>query len=101
MKHFRDDYLELLRAYLAGSMTADTFQHTYLDKFKSENRPLGEESFNVLDELFGDVDAFCPDPVLLAELTKIKSGWYLDEKTLRGRVEAAVKRIEGIAAEAD
>ncbi len=99
MKHPRDDYLELLKAYLAGSMTAEIFRHTYLKKFKTENEPMGEELFGALDELFGDIDAFCSAPTLLADLMRAKPGWYLDEKALRGRVEDAVKRIEGIAAE--
>lgn len=101
MKHLRDDYLELLKAFLAGSMTAKMFQRAYLDKFKIENRPMEEGLFDVLDELFGDIDAFCLDPALLAELTETKPGWYLDEKALRERVEEAVSRIVGIASNAD
>ena len=95
-----DEYLELLRAYLIGSMMSVDFQHAYLEKFKSENRTMDQKLFEELDALFADIDAFCQDPVLLAELKQIQpDDWYLDEQALHQRVANTVERIEKLKAD--
>jgi hypothetical protein len=83
------DYRTLLEQFLSGAMSAEEFQTTYLDRFKNETRRLEEPLFELLDGLFGDVDAFTTDPSLLAEDPK----YYVDEETLRKKVKAAVSQI--------
>jgi len=83
------DYERLLNSFLSGEISADGFQRTYLARFKNEKRILDKSLFELLDELFGDVDAFSSDPTLLAE----NPTWYLDEIALREKVVDVSKRL--------
>ena len=47
---------------------------------------LDETLLELLDGLFGDVDAFCAEPEALARLQAEAPGFYLDEQSLRNRV---------------
>ncbi len=96
MKSPHNDYLKLLRSYLSGAITGEELQRCYLEMFKTEDRAMSEKLFGVLDEVFGDIDSYCPDPILLAELRKQRGNWHLDDEALRVRVENAVQRIEAI-----
>lgn len=87
------DYGLLLQGFLTGTMSAVDFQRAYLDRFKNESRKLDDALFEVLDELFGDVDAFVADPNLLANLDVENPGFYLDEKALRKKVSQAAEHI--------
>ncbi len=55
-------YVALVNDLLAGKIEPRLFEATYLEKFKSEQIELPEGIFEVLDILFGDVDAYCADP---------------------------------------
>ena len=55
-------YVTLLNALVSGKMKPEAFEASYLLKFKSEQTELPEESFAILDRLFGDVDSYCADP---------------------------------------
>jgi len=87
------DYRDLLDRFLEGDMSVSDFQQTYLDKFKNETRVLGSPLFELLDGLFADVDAFCADPKLLAELQDQIPGFYLDEQSLRDRVAEVSRQL--------
>ena len=93
MSDMDTDYGLLLHRFLAGALSAEDFQRAYLERFKNESRELDDSLFEILDELFGDVDAFCADPALLAALTGAKPGFYLDEKVLRAKVMQASQRL--------
>lgn len=62
-----NDYVDLIDAFLGGEMDALTFETNYLEKFKSEQRPISHPVFKILDRLFADVDAFCADASLRDE----------------------------------
>lgn len=81
-------YQELIEHFLSGTMPVDEFQLTYLDRFKKEVE-LEEPLFELLDELFADVDSFTSDPQLLEE----KPALYLNEATLREKVQRAAARL--------
>jgi len=93
MSNMYTDYGLLLHGFLSGASSAEDFQRAYIDCFKNESRALDDSLFEILDELFGDVDAFCADPDLLAELVVAKPGFYLDEKALREKVAQASQRL--------
>jgi len=89
MKSRLVDYRLLLEQFLSGVSSAMEFQTTYLDCFKNEGL-LDERLFEILDELFGDIDSFSTDPELLAENPE----FYIDEARLREKAQFAVRRLE-------
>jgi len=93
MSDIYTDYGLLLHSFLAGTLSTEDFQRAYLERFKNESRVLDDALFEILDELFGDVDAFCADPELLVELRGAKPGFYLDEQALRAKVAQASQRL--------
>ncbi len=96
MSDIYTDYKLLLHGFLSGALSAEAFQRAYLERFKNESRALDDALFEILDELFGDVDAFCANPDLLAELRGTKPGFYLDEKALRVKVAQASQRLASL-----
>lgn len=58
------EYLTLMDAFVLRRMSAGEFETKYLALFKNENRHFGSPIFEVLDKLFGDVDAYVSDPAL-------------------------------------
>lgn len=49
---------------MTGEITAPQFEVSYLNMFKNESEILPEEVYDVLNELFLKVDAYCNDPNL-------------------------------------
>lgn len=101
MSTIAEDYKDLLQSFLSGHLTPQAFQAAYLEKFKGEDRALSEELFQLLDGLFGDVDAFCPDPGLLVRLQTEVPDFYLDEASLRKRVQEVSSRLVALAKQPD
>lgn len=57
-------YLGLIRDFLAGATDADRFEAAWLDLSRRDDHHRPRPVFLVLDTLFADVDAYCPDPAL-------------------------------------
>lgn len=93
MSNVIDAYKSLLASFLAGSLSANEFCSVYIDRFKGEDE-LSEKVFELLDELFGDVDAFTTDSNLLAP----RPDFYLDEAQLRKKVQVALDRLAAFGA---
>jgi len=59
-----ENYRDLIRRFVIGDISADEFETDYLARFKDDpNQVIGEE-FDILDELFADVDDYVSDPTL-------------------------------------
>jgi hypothetical protein len=84
-------YESLFGQFLSGMMPVEEFQATFLERFKNEEQ-LDGVAFNVLDQLFGDVDSFTADQRLLAE----NPDFYLDEAKLREKVRSAADRLAAL-----
>ena len=82
----------MLERFLARELSVDQFQAKFLAIFKNETCRLDEPEFLLLDELFGDVDSFTADPELLAE----RPDFYIDEQTLRAKVQHVVTNMHGL-----
>lgn len=61
------DYQSLIDEFVKGQVTADEFERQYLTLFKQHTGDLSDSDFEVLNNLFTDVDAYCPDPDLRDE----------------------------------
>jgi hypothetical protein len=89
MTGFKNDYTRMMRSFIQGAMPTTEFVKGYLDKFKNETRQLSEDEFEILDELFGDIDAYTPDATLIAE----NPSFYVDEIQLRERVAMTIEKL--------
>lgn len=89
MKEACIEYGALLNQFLNREISVEEFQERYLELFKNERRQLAEPLFELLDGLFGDIDAFSSDPQLIAEDPE----YYLDEISLREKVCAVATRL--------
>jgi hypothetical protein len=80
-------YRDLIHRFVIGEISADEFETDYLARFKDDpNQVIGEE-FDILDELFADVDDYVSDPTL-RESTGGISG-----EQLRARARDAYTRL--------
>lgn len=91
MRNALVDYGSLLGQFLSGAIPVEEFQATYLERFKNEGR-LDGAMYELLDELFGDVDSFTVDQRLLAE----NPDFYLDEAGLREKVRSVANRLAAL-----
>lgn len=85
-------YRDLIRLFLSGAVNATAFETLYLSIFASEPLGLAEDVYEVLNGLFLDVDAFCPDPLLRDEQED-----DIDEETLRQRCKLALCKLDRMA----
>ncbi len=72
-------------------MTADEFELVFLRLYKLDSTPWTPELFDVLDGLFGDVDAYCVDDGVRREV----DGLGADE--LRHRATTTLRQLEALA----
>ncbi|MFC8831528.1 colicin immunity domain-containing protein [Streptomyces sp. NPDC057137] len=59
-------YLILLEIFVEGRITTDEFEGLYLFAFKNDREFHGEQIYEVLNVLFGQVDAYCGDESLFS-----------------------------------
>jgi len=59
-----EQYILLITQFVTGDITASQFEVSYLEMFKNEAKELPEDTYDVLNSLFSDVDAYCGDPEL-------------------------------------
>ena len=85
-------YLELLDGFLDEKIAIHDFEPAYLDLFTNDATEWSEAEYEILNELFADVDAFCDDPELRDERD-------LDENELRQKCRMALKKLKLLAHE--
>ena len=82
-------YLDLLRSFACGGMGVSSFEKEYLTTFKNEETLFGGKVYDILNELFGDIDQYCADPA-------IRDDDDIDEKELLKRVMVALAQLESL-----
>lgn len=80
-------YVTLFRQFVAGSMSADEFETTFLDAYKNDPTLWSGSTFDTLDAVFADVDDYTGDASLRA-----RAGG-LDAEQLRERVRKALAAL--------
>ena len=86
-------YEVLLRLLAEDRVTAEEFEVVFLRLYLGDSTAWPEDIFNVLDALFADVDDFCPDPALRAEVGG------MDGEELRRRGAEALERLSQLVAQ--
>jgi hypothetical protein len=91
MEHVRTDaiakYLDLIRSFVCGDIDVSLFEKKYLQTFKNEKTIFGGDTYETLNELFGDIDEYCADP-------SIRDEDDIDETELLKRAKVALERLE-------
>jgi len=82
-------YVEMIRAFLDGRMSAQEFSAAFFARFKADADPFTEPEFQTLDRLFADLDAYCDDPDLRGE-------WGIDEDELRKCAQLALDKLSAL-----
>ena len=84
-------YAILLRWLIDGRVSGEEFEVVFLPLYKQDRTQWPPDTFEALDAFFADVDDFCPDPDLRAEVGGI------DEDELRQRAARAFERLSTLA----
>ena len=79
--------MRLIQSYVEEEITAAEFSRSYIDEFKDEDPGLSDETFSILQTLFGAADAYCEDPDLRGE-------WEIDEDQLKDEIFEIEKQLE-------
>jgi hypothetical protein len=80
-------YTTLLKEFVTQTIPAKEFESRFLEMFKSEAAPISEREFQILDKLFGDVDAYCSEPDLF------DPQFDIDEAELRLSAQKALDEL--------
>ena len=86
--------IALLDRYLNQEITAKDFQERFFAIFKVLPKSTDDDLFTILDQLFGDTEAFESDPELYQGLSEERPGWYLDESQFRERAAIALSKLK-------
>jgi hypothetical protein len=81
-------YIRLLKNFVNNKISSDEFESQFLEIYKNEKRFDSEREFQILDKLFGDVDAYCGDSALF------DPEFDIDEAELRLSVQKALNALE-------
>lgn len=86
--------------FVNGQISASEFQTTYLQAFKTSEDMLGQDEFDILQDLFASCDEYVADPELrgriLADDAHVqKYGRPLDDEELRAAAENAYRQLFG------
>ena len=82
-------YIELIRSFLSGKITANDFQLKYLNLFKKDNTHFEENEFMILDQLFAWVDAYCED-------SELRDKNDCDEETLLIEAKKSLEKLNAL-----
>lgn len=84
--HDLTPYVRLIESFLNSQISPLTFEREYLNMFKNDATGWSGAEYDVLNDLFGDVDAFCADP-------KLRGPDDLDEDQLKQRARTALEKL--------
>lgn len=82
-------YRDLIERFASGEISADAFERDYMNRFKTDPHQVVGDEFDVLDQLFADVDDYVGDPVIRQDTGGISG------EELRKRAQAAYDRLDG------
>ena len=85
-------YWALIEAFVEGRLRATEFESIYLDLFLNDPTMWSEDLFDILDRLFGDVDAYCSDPSL-------RDADDLDDEQLKSCAQRALDELKKATAD--
>lgn len=91
-KKICDEYQLILDRFIRGNISVDVLQLEFLQRFKNEKRKLDFELYSLLESIFGDIESFTKDEILLKESPE----FFLDEKNLLEKIKFGAKCLESL-----
>ena len=85
-----DAYIALIKDFVGGGLPAPEFQRVYLSTFKAELAWFDEPTFELLDSLFGDADAYTED----RELLESEPSYFVSGAHLKMRANQVLRELE-------
>lgn len=82
-------YIDIIESFLRNEIDALTFETTYLEVFKKDHTLWQDDVFEILNQLFTDLDVFNVDPSLHDE-------GDLNESELREQAAIAVNGLKAL-----
>ncbi len=83
------EYRDLIQEFVNRRITVGEFERGYLRMFKDDATIRSEGEYEILNQLFGDVDAFSSD-------ADLRSADGLDEEQLRAAANGALIALSAI-----
>lgn len=80
------DYIAIIENFLNGVSPVTEFEARYLAAYSWDSESRSSDEYEVLNDLFIDVDAFCADP-------ELRDAADLDETALRASARFALSRL--------
>ena len=77
-----------MASFLNAKIGPEEFELRYLALFKKHSEFSSDANFEVLNQVFMDVDAFCPDP-------ELRSEGDLSEEQLVSRIRHTLNKLSG------
>jgi hypothetical protein len=84
-------YQTLLQNYTVQIISTEQFEIEYLESFKNESGDMDKRLFDILEDLFEDLDAYSPMWTLEDEKD---APYRITEVTLRKEVVIALQKLE-------
>lgn len=79
-------YIELIENFTNNQINAQQFEKSFLELFKNDSTEFSEKEYEVLNNIFYDVEDFCADPT-------IRDKEDLDEQQLKIRSKQHLKTL--------
>jgi hypothetical protein len=89
------EYQELIQTFVSQTLSVQDFETQYLEAFKAQPQGMHPGLFALLDQLFGDVDAYSADC-----LPGEETAFCISETALRQRAAETLKQMEVLARDA-
>lgn len=82
-------YIELVESFTNIQISAQQFEKSYLEMFKNDSSQFSEREYEVLNNIFYDVEDFCADPTIRDEDD-------LDERQLRTKSKKHLEELRAL-----
>ena len=89
MQHDLAEYQDLISRFVSGRFGVAEFETGYLRMFKEDSTIWPDAEYEILNDLFSAVDAYCENPALRQPIS-------LDEEQLRAEARDALRALASL-----
>lgn len=89
MQHDLAEYQDLINRFVGGRLGVAEFETIYLRMFKEDSTKRPEAEYEILNDLFSAVDAYCGNPAF-------RQPFSLNEEQLRAEAQSASRALASL-----